>query len=58
MNIEYMFFGGISVRGISYLLLISAYTKNQNNYYIKVKNENSFEGFELYYKKKRIKRKS
>lgn len=54
LNIEYMFFCGISVWGISYLLLISAYTQSKNNYYIKIKNENSFEGFELYYKKKRI----
>lgn len=54
LNIEYIFFGGISVWGISYLLLISAYTQNSNNYYIKFKNQNSFEGIELYYKKKRI----
>ena len=54
MNIEYMLYSGIGIWGISYILLISAYTQNSNNYYIKIKNENSFEGFELYYKKKRI----
>lgn len=54
LNIEYMFFCGISVWGISYLLLISAYTQNSNNYYIKVKAENSFEGFELYYKQRKV----
>ena len=54
INIEYMFFGSIAVWAISYLLLISAYTQNPNNYYIKVKSENSFEGIELYYKKKRV----
>ena len=38
----------------NYLLLISAYTQNSNNYYIKTKKEDSFEGFELYYKKKKV----
>ena len=52
MNIEYMFFCVITIWGISYLLLISAYTQNSNNYYIKVKTDDSFEWFELYYKKK------
>ena len=52
LNIEYMFFCGITIWGISYLLLISAYTQNSNNYYIKVKTDDSFEWFELYYKKK------
>lgn len=54
LNIEYMFFCGIGIWGISYLLLISAYTQNSNNYYIQVKTKDSFEGFELYYKKKKI----
>lgn len=54
LNIEYMLFCGITIWGISYLLLISAYTQNSNNYYIKVKTDDSFEGFELYYKKRKI----
>ena len=54
MNIEYIFFCGLTVWGITYLLLISAYTQNSNNYYIKVKAENSFEGFELYYKQRKV----
>ena len=54
LNIEYMFFCGITIWGISYLLLISAYTQNSNNYYIKVKTDDSFEVFELYYKQKKI----
>lgn len=39
---------------VGYILLINAYTQPSKNYYIKIKNENSFEGFELYYKEKLI----
>ena len=54
MNIEFIFFSGIEILSFGYLILISPYTQNSNNYIIKVKNENSFEGFELYYKQKRV----
>lgn len=53
-NIEYILWGSISTLATGYILLISAYTQNSNNYYIKFKNQNSFEGIELYYKKKQI----
>lgn len=52
MNIEFTFFSGIGILSFGYLLLISPHTQNSNNYIIKVKNENSFEGFELYINKK------
>lgn len=54
MKMEYILYGGITVWGASYVLLISAYTQSSKNYYIKVHKEDSFEGFELYYKKKKV----
>lgn len=36
------------------MLLISGYMQPSKNYYIKVKDNKSFEGFELYYKDKCI----
>ena len=53
-NFEFILFSSIGILSFGYLLLISPYTQNSNNYYIKVKNSNSFEGFELYYKQKKI----
>lgn len=54
LNIEFIFFPVLGIFGLGYILLISPYTQNSNNYYIKVQHNNSFEGFELYYKQKRI----
>lgn len=53
-NIECILYGLIGVFAFGYLFLISPYTQNSNNYYIKVQNENSFEGFELFYKKRKV----
>lgn len=56
MNLSYEFilFSSLGILSFGYLILISPYTQNSNNYYIKVKNSNSFKGFELYYKQKKI----
>lgn len=54
LKIEYIFMGGTSTIGTAYILLITPYLQNPNNYELKIENENSFEGFHLYYKNKEV----
>lgn len=50
INLEVLFVGVCGIFGFGYMLLISPYTQNSNNYYIEFTNENSLNGFRLFYK--------
>ena len=39
---------------LDYLMLLSPYQQYTENYYIEFPNENSFEGFKLFYRKKEV----
>lgn len=54
LDIEFILIGGIGFFSSGYLFLISPYTQNPNNYFLKVQNPNSFDNFELYYKNKKV----
>lgn len=53
-NLELIIVFAIGIIAIGYLLLISPYTQNSNNYYIQFQHENSLENFKLKYKNKEI----
>lgn len=51
---ELFLFSLLTIPSIIYLLLISPYTQNSNNYYIEFQNENELTNFKLFYKKKLV----
>ena len=46
--------GGILVVALDYFILLSPYQQYTENYYIEFLNENSLEGFKLFYRKKEV----
>lgn len=45
----------IGIASLIYIMIITPEFQNPNNYFIKLKDENSLEGFEIYYKDKQVK---
>lgn len=45
----------VGIPAIAYIILITPYQQNPNNYYIEFVDENTLEGFKLFYKNKLVK---
>lgn len=54
LNTEFIFMCACGLFGFGYLLLISPYTQNPNNYYIEFESEDSLNNFKLNYKNKLV----
>ena len=54
LNIHLMFAFGFGTFSVGYILAITPYTQNPNNFYIEFPNENSLAGFRLNYKGKQV----
>lgn len=54
LNIEFIIMPLIGMWGIGYMLLISPYLQKSNDYLIEFMDENTLNGFKLYYKNKLV----
>ena len=54
LNINLIFVFGFGAFSVGYILAITPYTQNPNNFYIEFQNENSLAGFRLSYKGKQV----
>ena len=53
-DLEFIFFPVLGIVVCTYFLLIIPVLQNPNNFYIKFKDYKTLEGFELYYKNKKV----